>query len=134
MCFIWEFIVAWIPVKMLLQNLTRKGPFFLHSCKIKWNLVGFCRNLAGILCKIPAKFLQNPTRSHKILQEWKKDLFLYDLARVFLLGREVYCFKTPWSVWVFSVLLMVGQKKLMPRQNAWVCPGLATKWLCTFKK
>ena len=46
------------PVKMLLKDLTRKGPFFLHTCKI---------------------LLQDPARSCGILQEsWTK--FLQDLA------------------------------------------------------
>ena len=100
-----------LPVKTLLQDLARKGPFFLHFCKILQDLaryceilrdlVGFCRILAGILqefcarilqdsCKIP----QDSTRSCRILQDLarscrgarKKDLFLQDLARAFLLG------------------------------------------------
>ena len=46
-----------IPVKTLLQDLTRKGSFSCipaRSCKILW----FCSNLAGILHKIHARFLQ----------------------------------------------------------------------------
>ena len=74
------------PVKTLLQDLARKGPFFLHPCKILQDLARSCkilRDLAGscgilqesckILarnsCKIPARFLQNPTRSRKIPQD-----------------------------------------------------------------
>ena len=71
-------LTAICPVKMLLQDLTRKGPFCIparscknlqcpaRSCRI---LQEFYKNLAGILCKIPAGFLQNPTRSHRILQD-----------------------------------------------------------------
>ena len=84
------------PVKTLLQDLPRKGPFlaFLQdlarSCEILWDLARCCRNLLGILCKIPARFLQNPTRSRKVLQECqKKELFLEDLARAFLLGSDI---------------------------------------------
>ena len=75
-----------IPVKMLLQDLTRKGPFFLHSCKIFQHLARFCgilwdfRNIAGILHEFCARFLQDYckiTGSCKILQECKKkNLFL----------------------------------------------------------
>ena len=54
-----------IPVKRLLQDLT-KGPFCIpaRSCKILQNPAGSCRilHLAGILCKIPARF-------HRILQD-----------------------------------------------------------------
>ena len=67
------------PVKMLLQDLIRKGPFFLHpfkilqdlarSCEIFRDFAGFFRNLAGILYKTPARFLQNPARSRMILQD-----------------------------------------------------------------
>ena len=66
------------PVKMLLQDLTRKGPFFLYPykilqdltrfCGILGDVVGFCRNIA----QIPARFLQNPTRSCKIPQDLAK--------------------------------------------------------------
>ena len=53
-----------------LQDLAR-------SCRILRDLAGLCRNLAGILHKIPARFLQNPARSCiakycKILQGCKK--------------------------------------------------------------
>ena len=76
-----------------------------RSCKILRDLVGSCgilqescKNLAGFLCKDPARFLQNPTRSRKIPQDLarscrgarKKDLFLQDLARAFLLGIYIY--------------------------------------------
>ena len=64
------------PVKTLLQDLARKGPFFLHPCKILQDSVGSCgvlqescRILARNSCKIPARFLQNPTRSRKIQQD-----------------------------------------------------------------
>ena len=70
------------PVKTLLQDLARKGPFFLHPCKILQDrarscgilrdLVGFCRNLAGFLHEIPARFLLNPTRSRKIPQDLER--------------------------------------------------------------
>ena len=70
-----------IPIKMLLQDLPRKGPFFLHSHKT-------LRDLAEILqesCnKIRGRVLQHPGRSYRNAR--KKDLFLEDLARVFLLG------------------------------------------------
>ena len=61
-----------------LQDIPRKGPFPLHSCKILQDLW-------------PARFLQNPTRSCKILQECKiKGPFLqflqYFLLAI-LLGR-----------------------------------------------
>ena len=65
--FEWEMAISGktFPVKTLLQDLTRKGPFFLYPCKI----------------------LQDPTGSCKIMQGCKKkDLFLQDLARAFLLG------------------------------------------------
>ena len=63
-----------IPVKTLLQDLARKGPFFLHparSCKILRDLVGFCRNLAGFLHKILARILQDSCKipQCKILQD-----------------------------------------------------------------
>ena len=52
--------------------------------------MGLCRNLAGFLHEIPVRFLQNPAGSCKILEDLagvqKKDLFLQDLARAFLLG------------------------------------------------
>ena len=64
---------------MLLQDLIRKGPFFLHpfkilqdlarSCEIFRDFAGFFRNLAWILYKTPARFLQNPARSRMILQD-----------------------------------------------------------------
>ena len=67
---------------MLLQDLTRKGPLFLHPCKILQDLARFCgilqesfRNLAQNFCKIPAKFLlipQDPAGFCKILQGCKK--------------------------------------------------------------
>ena len=64
------------PVKKLLQDLPRKDPFFLHSCKI---------------LAISHKISQDLARSCKILQECKKkDLFLEFLARMFLLGRLSY--------------------------------------------
>ena len=67
------------PVKMLLQDLTRKDPFSCipaRSCKILQDLAGSCEimqesctNLEEILCKVPVRFLQNPTRSCRILQD-----------------------------------------------------------------
>ena len=65
------------PVKTFLQDLTRKGPFLaslqdlVRSCEI-------LLDIAGILHKIPARFLQDPTRYRKIPQDLarKKDLFL----------------------------------------------------------
>ena len=97
------------PVKTLLQDLARKGPFFLHPCKILQDLAGscrilrdlegFCRNLAGFLHEIPARFLQDSCKipQDPALQDLarscrgarKKDLFLQDLARAFLLGNKV---------------------------------------------
>ena len=47
-----------------IARIARKGPF-LHSCKILWDL-------AGILQESCLRFLLNPIRSHKILQEYKK--------------------------------------------------------------
>ena len=69
-------------------------PVKMLSRRILWDLAGFCRNLAGFLHEILARFLQNPTRSRRILQDLarscrgarKKDLFLQELARAFLLG------------------------------------------------
>ena len=65
------------PVKMLLKDLLRKGPFSsipARSCEILWDI---------------ARFLQNPTRSHKILQECKnKGLFL---------GRSCNSIFTGWA-------------------------------------
>ena len=67
-----------LPSKNALARSSKKRSFFLHSCKILQYLVGYC---------IPARCLQYPTRSRKILQEYKKkDLFLEDLARALLLG------------------------------------------------
>ena len=66
------------PVKTLLQNLTRKGPFSCipaRSHKIPQDIATFCRNLAEILCKIPAKSHKIPqdlAGSCKILQVCKK--------------------------------------------------------------
>ena len=51
------------PVKTLLQEKS-----FLRSCKILWDL-------AGILQEPCLRFLLNPIRSHKILQECKKRTF-----------------------------------------------------------
>ena len=96
------------PSKNALARSCKKRSFFLaplqdlaKSCKILRDLVGFCRNLAGFLqgfcarilqdsCKIP----QDPAGSLRILQYLarscrgarKKDLFLQDPARAFLLG------------------------------------------------
>ena len=89
--------LATYPVKMLLQDLARKGPVFLHPCKILQDPAGSCgilRDFAGILQDSCTKFLQDsckilqdPTRSCKILQGCKKkDLLLQDLAKAFLLG------------------------------------------------
>ena len=58
-----------LPVKALLQDLTRKGPFFLHPCKILKDLAKSC----GILQELWARFLQNPARSCRILDARKKD-------------------------------------------------------------
>ena len=92
------------PSKNALARSCKKRSFFLAplqdlagSCGILRDLVGFCRNLAGFLHKIPARFLQNsckipqdPAGSCKILQGCKKkDLFLQDLARAFLLGIQL---------------------------------------------
>ena len=74
------------PVKTLLQDLTRKGPFFLHpckilqdsvgSCRILWDYAGnlqeSCRNFVQYSCKILAnshKIAQDPAGSCKILQD-----------------------------------------------------------------
>ena len=32
-----------------IARYSKKGPFFLHSCRILWDLVRYCKNLAGIL-------------------------------------------------------------------------------------
>ena len=69
-----------IPVKMLLQDLTRKGPFFLHPCKILQDPVGSCgileescRNSVQDSCKI----LQDPQDPARYCRDArKKDLFL----------------------------------------------------------
>ena len=65
--------------KNTLARSYKKRFFFFHSCKILQDFVEFCRNLAGILHKIPVRFLQNSckipqdfTGSCKILQECKK--------------------------------------------------------------
>ena len=72
------------PVKLLLQDLPRKGGL-ARSCKIMWDVA---RILQESCCKIPEIFPQDLARSCKILQECKKkDLFLKDLARAFLLGK-----------------------------------------------
>ena len=62
-----------IPSKNALARSCKKRSFFLAplqdpagSCGI---LQEFCRNLAGFLHEIPARFLQNPTRSRKIPQD-----------------------------------------------------------------
>ena len=76
------------PVKTLLQDLSRKVLFSCssarsRSCEILWDLVGFCRNLAGIM-------QQDSCKSHKILQDLaemqEKGPFLENLARAFSLG------------------------------------------------
>ena len=64
---------------MLLQDLTRKGPLFLHPCKILQDLARFCgilQDFAGIFQESCTKFLQdpckipaNPARSCRILQD-----------------------------------------------------------------
>ena len=95
-----EILHTYHPVKMLLQDLLGKGPLFLHSCKILWDLarscemlwdlVGFCRNFAQDSCKIPA-------RSHKILQQCKKkDLFWRSCKSVLLSKTTTIC----WSWWL----------------------------------
>ena len=56
---------------MPLQDRTRKGPFFLHLCKILLDFARFCRNLAQNSCKVPAKSLKI-SGSCKILQGCKK--------------------------------------------------------------
>ena len=69
------------PLKMLLQDLPRKGPFSCipaRSCEILWD---FARILQESYSMIPARFLQNPTRSNRNAR--KKDLSLEDLARAF---------------------------------------------------
>ena len=65
------------PVKTLLQDFARKGPFFLRHCKILQDPVGSC----GILQESCMNFVQEsykiPAKSCKILQGCKKkDLFL----------------------------------------------------------
>ena len=63
-----------LPVKTFLQDLTRKGPFYIPTRS--WDLVGFCRNFVQDSCKIP----QDPEGSCKILQDLagmqEKDPFL----------------------------------------------------------
>ena len=64
--------LQYLPVKTPLQDLARKGSFFLHPCKILQDPVGSCgilRDFVGILQEFCARFLQNPTRSHRILQD-----------------------------------------------------------------
>ena len=84
------------PVKMLLQNLARKGPFFLHPCKILQNLarscgilrdlVGFCRNLAQNSYKIPAKSRKIPRDLARSCRDVRKRTFSCKILQVFLLG------------------------------------------------
>ena len=96
------------PSRNALAGSCKKRSFFLaplqdlaRYCKILRDPAGSCgilqescRILAQNPCKNPARFLQNPTRSCRILQDFarscrgarKKDLFLQDLARAFLLG------------------------------------------------
>ena len=82
------------PVKMLLQDLIRKGPFlaslqdFARSC-------GILRVFAGILHKIPARFLQNSAESCKILQGCNKRTFSCKILQdAFLLGESAVTFFT----------------------------------------
>ena len=75
--------------KNAVTRSSKKRSFSSHSYKILQNIVGYCKNLAGN--NIPARFLQYPTRYHKISQDLgmqEKDLFLEDLARAFLLGYQ----------------------------------------------
>ena len=100
-----------IPSKNALARSYKKRSFFLaplqdlaRSCTILQDLAGSCGILwdfAGILqdsctnfLQDSCKILQDPTRSRSIVQDLarscrgarKKDLFLPDLARAFLLG------------------------------------------------
>ena len=88
------------PVKVLLQDLPRKGPFFLHLSKIMRDLARsgeILWDFAGILCNIPARFLQGCK---------KKDLFFEDFARAFLLGLP------PLYIVKWHPLLGFGSTKL----------------------
>ena len=80
---IYSLLYKYIITKNALARSCKKRSFFLaplqdlaRSCKILWDLAGSCgilqescRILARNSCKIPARFLQNPTRSRKILQD-----------------------------------------------------------------
>ena len=77
------------PVKMLLQDLARKGPFSCtpaRSCKILQDPVGSCgilQDFAGILQDSCTKFLLDSSKSHKILQDPAASCkILQDLAGV----------------------------------------------------
>ena len=86
-----------LPSKNTLAKSCKKRSFFLHpckilqdlarSCRILRNLVRFCRNRAGILQEFRARILQDSCKSCRGAR--KKDLFLQDLARAFLLGYFV---------------------------------------------
>ena len=87
------------PSKNALARSCKKRFFFLVSLQDLARSCGILRDFAGILQEFCARFLQNPARYHKIPQDLarscrdtrKKDLFLQDLARAFLLGcNEFY--------------------------------------------
>ena len=88
-----------VPFLPLLQDLAR-------SCKILWDLGGFCRNLAQDSCTCKCK---------------KKDLFLEDLARAFLLGWLVLN-KLQWltnCTYLFQLLLIIS-KQTSAHYGAWL--------------
>ena len=58
------------PVKTVLQDLARKGPFFLHPCKILRNLAISC----GILQDSCTKFLQDSCKIPQDLARYCKIL------------------------------------------------------------
>ena len=111
--YVWQLLKQ--PSKNALARSYKKRYFFLHSCKILLDLAGFCGNLAGILCKIPAKSCQimqdlarscrdgrKRTFSCKILEEcfYWEGLLDWRWTRTFmcflwfcaLLSTFIYCF------------------------------------------
>ena len=56
------------PSKMLMQDLPRKGPFFLHSCKILHDLARpyeILQDFAGILQESCTRFLHLPMQEKR---------------------------------------------------------------------
>ena len=116
------------PSKDALARSSKKMSFFLAFRKILWdlvnswgilrNLVGFCRNPAGIFHNIPARVLQNPTRSCKIFCKISKDLAAMQEKRTFswkTLQEHFYwdewfyvwlCNHTSWLLILYNLLLL----------------------------